>query len=485
MIEGGGLHGLDLVKKGLVRLKANGLKTLVYVDPDVDGFIAAYFIIHALKGLGIEYSIYINPLRKHGFFLDPEEIGGKYNVINGDFHIETDILRELVSRGSTVLSLDHHELTDKDLVFFRNGQEVGVTINNQYPFENPENRYESGAGIVRDVFASVLGGKFKSEEFNALGAITLLSDIRNIENKHARRQLELLYNHPYKGEIKRLAEGVLDGKRVYSFGKPRMERGFVDYTFVPSINAMIRLGQEKEALAFILGEGRFPSQDRPQDRQKRVLKYLEKQMVEVQMNRLTVIRLPGEGNFSNFLGLVCSKAVETTGRSVLGFSTDERGTVNRASFRGQIENVPYRTELSRIMDAAGHEIAFGVRDFKPTPELFKAADSIIQKIEFGKKTWNRVLEVKNLEKMNNSGELRALAEENNFLLSPNMVRLRYTGGQARIEREGEKFRKWKIGSLEVLQFVGTLHVKDIENLLIIPGTEKGMLQLTVDAIFEP
>lgn len=476
------LHGIDLAKEVLENMQTSDKPTLVYVDPDVDGFFAAKFIIMALQEKGIPFSWYINQNREHGFLLDLDSVKG-YNIINGDFEIAPDILEALVNQGCNVLSMDHHSAPqEEEVIHFRNQGVLGVTINNQYPFEDEKFHYLSGAQVTLETLRACGIKSLEGTEMDALAAITLLSDVRDIGNEYARAQLELLYTWKFKGEIRRLIQGVMGSKKDYKYGLPRMDRGFVDYSFSPSINALIRLNREDEAFKFIVG-GSYPEEEvTPQQVQKEMAAELVNKAVIIETPSLLFAKIDAKDldyglypYLNNMLGLVCSRLTDR-GKNVLGFVVDLDGEIIRCSFRGIHETLPYRSTVADVIDARGHEIAFGVKDFKPTPELLKLLANRIGELEGTFQEKVPVKEVKNLKLFMDRMGGKQLAWDNGFKLSVNQVYLRYTGPSIEYARGNEKYAMWLVDGLPVLQFDMSL---DIKKDLILPTWSRKELDLVL------
>ena len=226
---------------------------LVYFDPDVDGMIAGYFVCKFLKEHGKSFTWYVNSERMHGWQLDTVSIKGR-DIIAVDFQIRPEQVREIVKSGCNLISMDHHVNGEK---FIRSNQKgkVGIVINNQYPFEEDDSHYLSGAGVVFETLIYI-DNSFDTQENRALVGLTLLSDVCNIENPYAAEYLRILYNHKYKGYIKYLISSTL-GDKDFQFGVPRLDRNYVDFKFSPAINSCLRFNREDEVVEFFLGSGKL------------------------------------------------------------------------------------------------------------------------------------------------------------------------------------------------------------------------------------
>ena len=201
--------------------------------------------------LGLNYSYYVNENRYHGFAIPVEKLKG-YLVISSDFTIQKNEVENLVNNDIVLLSTDHHECQN-EFIDVKGETAEGIVINNQYPFEPEEDRYLSGAGVFYELICS-LYPEFKSNEREALVGITLLSDIREIENNKARAYLKKTYTSDTEtGYANYLVTSVIEND--YGFGLPKLDRNFIDFNLSPYINSLLRFNQKDRAVEFILGRG--------------------------------------------------------------------------------------------------------------------------------------------------------------------------------------------------------------------------------------
>lgn len=371
---------------------------IVYGDPDVDGLMAMLLACQMLDTMGYKYSYFVNSNRHHGFTIQPSALSG-YFVIAVDFDIPSDMMQALVDNDVAVLSLDHHTIGDEFVHCTSTKTDAeGIIINNQYPFEPEEDKYQSGAGVVYEAFSTCYP-EFKSKDREAIVGITLLSDSRPIENDKARKYLKTTYSSdPQTGYIGYLVNSVLDND--FGFGVPRMDRNFIDYVFSPRVNALLRFGRETEAIDFILGKG--ISSSSPKKLQENLLQamkmrssVLELQNVKIMgVNALEFPEFSGV-DITSFVGLMCNN-VKGTGKSVLGF-VYENGKVTRASFRGRYDDVSYLSGFRNLgIDANGHPTAFGILNFEPTQQMWADIDDLIGDIESYHIMTCEILDVANL-----------------------------------------------------------------------------------------
>ena len=429
-------------------------KTLVYFDPDMDGLVAGLFFCMVLRKRGVSYMTHVNSKRQHGFLLEGKDVSG-LTVFNGDFLVTRDNVEDIVGNGANILSIDHHEC-EPDLIHVRRGGYEGIVINNQYPFEDSRNRFQSGAGVTFEVLREI--EPWLDTPMNrALVGITLLTDIRDIDQEGAWAWLWELYHAPYKGYLRYLIDSTQ--KRSYSYGLPRLDRNFVDYTLSPSVNAMFRFGREEDAVDFILGAG-YPNVDF-QASQKRLVKKMNEVAHVRDYGHLVVIELDQEDFdlhdreiISNFVGLVCSRYTGN-GKSAIGYVVDYQKEVERASFRGNLSTAPYRERMSDHVEGIGHSMAFGIKNLVPSEELWVKLNKICAEAEGESKAVDSYIEVSNLSKFHRSDQ-RVIAEKNNYKMGPNRIYLRYTGTAIIDKVIRKNFQEYIINGLPVKSFDSNL-----------------------------
>jgi len=410
--------------------KYNSRQILLYGDPDVDGLMSLLLMCQFCDMLGLSYYCHVNDARQHGFALDPEEVRGML-VIAADFSIPRSMVSKLVCEYDVVLlSTDHHAIKGE----FINIEDRGFVWNNQYYFEPDEDRYLSGAGVFYELVCS-LYPDFVNRDREAIVGITLLSDVRSIENPKARRYLKRTYTmDTTQGYGKYLCEQILDAD--YGFGVPKVDRNFIDFSLSPTINAMLRANKTAEAVDFVLGNG---LKVHIRDRQKSLLRMMEEKADEAFMENMAVI-IVNQSDFdcdiTSYIGLLCSsfkdkhKNISTLGMVV------KNGVVQRASFRGRFDDsVPYLLMFQKLgISADGHPNAFGIKDFYPDADLWVALDSNIGKLEEGYQLSCKIIETANLSAvMRQKGN--TLAKENCFVRDIYRTYLRYTGSNIQVIRK--------------------------------------------------
>lgn len=420
-------------------------QVIVYGDPDVDGLVTLLLMCEFCQMLGIKYKYYVNPNRGHGFLLNPEKARDCL-VISGDFAITSEKMKELVNDYNIVcLATDHHE-TEKEFIHIVSDTAEGIMINNQYPFEDESNRYLSGAGVWYELIASIYPEYAQKDRMTMVG-ITLLSDARAIENKKAEAYLRTTYiRDTSEGYLNYLVQSVL-GDIDFQYGVPKLDRNFIDFNLSPTINAMLRYDDTKEAIDFILGKGiSTASLDRKQQ-QRELMSKMNECVHSYDMSNVNIIGVDSadfpDTNITNFIGLYCGKYKEQHGGlSTVGFVEDYSSgqlKITRASFRGRFDDIDYlQIFLDLGIDAAGHKGAFGIKSFNPTKEIYDQLNMRIAAAEQGHVLTNQIIETPNLAMYCNTRAQRD-SDKNCFVRDMFRTYIRYTGNNAIVMKETFKF----------------------------------------------
>ena len=431
------MFGISEAKK-ILEENIHERPVLLYGDPDVDGLISLLFMAQFCDMMGVKYSYYVNSNRFHGFAQDPRSLRG-YLVICADFSISGELLQSLVDNDVRVVSIDHHDIGDVGLLAMDNKDQVhGVIINNQYSFEPDDERYNSGAGVVYEVFKEMYP-EFESDERKALVGVTLLSDVRPIENDKAKKYLKKLYTIDYHtGYFKYLLNET--GADSFGFGEPVVDRNFIDYTLSPKINSLLRFNKTAEAIDFIFGKG-LPSTDY-KTRQSDFISVMLERAQYLYLNSLHILAFDRaslsdfpDANPTNFIGYAISQYKDSHNNvSTLGFCIDN-GRVVRTSFRGKYGDLPYRYSFKSIgLKAEGHPTAFGVNDFYPTPEIWQSLDEIVYELEEGHQVTETIKEVSSLSNYKINYAMKD-ATYNSYVRDIYRRYVRYTGHNAKIVKE--------------------------------------------------
>lgn len=447
---------------------------LVYFDPDIDGLISGFFVCRFLTKLGFSFSWYINENREHGFKIPLTSLKG-INIVAVDFFMSPNEVKEIVDSGSNIISMDHHENGNKLIKYRGTNGKRGVVINNQYAFEEEDSRYLSGAGVVFEVLR-LFDPEFDTIENRALVGLTLLSDIRNIENRNARGYLTDLYQHKYRGYIKYLIDGTI-GDKDYTFGIPRLDRNYVEYKLSPAINAALRYNKGYEVVEFILGRGKLDL--KYHNMQKEFLKKLinlanvsdrdSVRFIEVDCRLLSDYE---NSVASNFIGLVASGYLDD--RSCISYLKLRNGKIGRSSFRGAINGLDYLSPLLNynLLSGVGHPYAFGILDIDISDKNKDNINACIQRTEKGvQNTESSILNVRNLS-MFVTTMAKDVAIENMFCLSNHRKYVKYVGKNIIKKRNGAKYTEYAIDGHSVMCFEDGVTP---ENGLILTTMERGVV----------
>ena len=468
------MFGANLVREFIEKFKDR--RILVYFDPDVDGLFSGYFVCELLHSLGLQYTYYVNSKRQHGFTLQPSSVKGFF-VIAVDFDIHAELVSSLVQNDVALLSLDHHDVQD-DFIYYKSNttDAMGVVINNQYPFEAEEKRFLSGAGVVYESICDCYP-EFKTDERDAIVGITLLSDVQPTEGVLARKYLNKTFSaDTQRGYIGYLVKNTMESE--YGFGVPKLDRNFIDFTFSPRVNSLLRFGRESEALNFILGKGLTTVNTRKL--QKDYVKYLIgiadiKDYTNLRVVCCDVSKVAPEYrgvDMSSFIGTVCSRCKSDSGNCI-AYVLDN-GKVTRASFRGKYGDIHYRVAFKGYgLKAEGHPNAFGINELEPSEELWVALNDICFELEQDHPQTFKLVESTNLSMLMIQSGMN-MAYENCYVRNIYRTYIKYTGQNFRLTVDRENYREFTVDGRSVKRFDKELNPS---NAYILPMLEKGHVAL--------
>lgn len=458
---------------------ANSKDLLIYYDPDIDGACSGELVRRVLQAYNKPYNIYINENRRHGFSM-PEHLVNQlngYTVILVDAGMSREEIEYLTSKNVNVINIDHHHLKYDELVHVvdpTTGAE-GVIINNQYPFEPKDKQFLSGAGVVYYVFEGMFPGIYGKDE-QALVGLSLLSDIRPLDEQLAKNFLHVTYTHqsPYMQYLINLTKPQKD----FGFGTQTFDRNYIDFTFSPRINALFRLNKGYDALeVFRGGYVNYNYQlDVFRNIQKGITDFMGEKMDGTELSNLSFlfidsnIKLPYDYDITNFVGLACSQ-IKNKGKTSVVF-VKENGKIKRGSLRGLCNDVDYLGILRKHgFKAEGHPYACGVTEVDLTQVDLDALNAEIAEMERGyneRKYAGRVIPVENL-KLFQDGKANEVAEYNNYVRDNQRFYVKYTGMNATSQPMG-KALKFKVDGVDV---TGFSHNLSLEKDLILPVKERG------------
>lgn len=433
-------------------IMAEAVKVLSYYDPDVDGVIGGLLGQQFGKHKGFKTEYYLNDNRGHGFLMPDhliDQLVG-YTVLAIDFNISKEQLISLTDRGINIINMDHHHIAYHDEFFYYESAISGaksVVINNQYTFEPEEYRFLSGAGVAYYAFCA-MDPTFENKDYEALVGITLLSDIREIENDHAYKILTTTYNHrsPLFDYLINVTKPTTD----FGFGEPIMDRNYVDFTFSPKINALLRLNKGHDAVALINQQSPHTNVDLEIIRrtQMSIATTIEENLRGVTGESLVLMCIPHttvmpfNHSPANFVGLAAS-SVKNNGKTTFLF-IEQNGNVLRGSVRGLLDNVDYlQIFKDHGFQCAGHKGAFGVWGTNITKVDINSLDRAVKAAEaqeISKIYEGRILDVNNLSLFLH-GKNAEIAKHNAYVRDVKRVLLNYTGSNVEVKEKG---KMWEI-----------------------------------------
>lgn len=477
-MEGGGSLYTPVGAKEVSDILAVSSKFIVYYDPDIDGIISGYLMQRFLSFFGHSSSYYINENREHGFKMPKtlvDNLKGQ-TVICVDFAVTQQELEWLTDEGVNVIVIDHHNITSESLVALTSVKTGcrGVIVNNQYSFEPAEYRFLSGAGVVYYLL-KVLCSDFCQEDEKSLVGISLLTDARPIEGDIAREFLLSVYNN--ESTMMSYLLAVTKPDRDYGFGVQRaLDRNYLDYTFAPKINSLLRLNRGDAAVQII--NGTYPLVNDLETLRRVQSSVVDAILANLQGHELgnlvvkyvlSDINTSVEVNISNFIGVACSR-VKNGGKTSFLFVRDGIRLV-RGSVRGLHDGVDYLGIFRSFgLKCEGHKAAFGVLTADILDLDIVGLDEAIEQAERGIKAVSyegRILDVSNLG-LFLQGKNKQIAVYNTLVRDAVRVYVRYTGSNVKRVQKG---RMWEfiIDGVTIKCFDEDL---SLDNALILPLYER-------------
>lgn len=458
--------------------KAKGF--FIYYDTDIDGGVSGELFRRYAVTTNKKYQIHINENRQHGMKLSTEQLefirGSELTIVMVDAGIERSDMERITSMGIDIVNIDHHDLEEKELYSIQTEDvkgklTYGVIINNQYPNEPEEMRYLSGGGMVYHVI-EYLNSSLQGEDEKVLVGLSLLSDIRPLENPYAKEFLTALYNHdsPMTEYLVRITSPDTD----YGFGKPTLDRNYIDYTFSPKINALFRMNKGYQAIAVF--NGTFVERESLafyREEQNRICSVIRQHLEGYEMDNIIfkgvkdTLNTESNVDITNFIGLACSQEKGENKTTILYVT--ENGRIKRGSLRGLCDDVDYLQIVRDCgFEARGHKNAFGILSVDLGVFDINILNKAIGEAEKGYKErryTNRILNVENLSQFRIS-EHNVIADYNNYVRDVNRIYINYTGNINMVEKEQRgKAIKYHVDGMTVNCFDDSLTV---ENALIQP-----------------
>ena len=508
------LKGVDLAKQVFANGLARGYPIVLKGDPDVDGLLAWFVAGKMLQKAGYSFHSCVNTDRRHGLVDEEskecERSWGKYDyyipteyhrneiIINVDSSFSADEMLQLTSQGNFVISLDHHEVESNPLfpnqqywsTKVENGEgfdTIGeaVLINNQYSFEPEELRFWSGTGVVLNALSKILDVEVE-KEWVAMHGVTLLSDVRDIENPLARKILEVTYNTPLtQMPVLRKLSKISQAEVPEAFQRypDYLDRTFVDFSLSPYINASYQLNLTEYLFRLCMETTFFYSLPAKTIR-ARVLNHMKaylkvKEVGDLVVLALDVSEIPPTADsdiynfkYTSFLGLIANQYLRNTGKTVMIVATEGKKWL-RGSVRGVHSDVDYRQFFSQHQfDAQGHKGAFGLVAVKSRFDFGKLSEELSVLESSTNSAVSNIHVMDNL--LSNMDKLRDLAYENEFLLSSHFHAVSYSGLAYSTYKETANKKGYEVNGMFVDSFDKELNPK---NALIVPYLIGGELTL--------
>ena len=515
-------NGADSAYQLLKREMAKGLeaKFCVYFDPDIDGLFSGLLMEQYLERLGFKnkyYVYHLNEDRAHGFKLSDEELKKLegYTIIAVDFSVEKEDFDRILRAGINLIVIDHHEIdiskytkSNVDVIVSRcvSKDTYGVILNNQYPAE-PENfRFQSGAGMVYHFlkFVESQTGVPVQADAPAEVGITLLSDVRVIESKEAHSFLKYTYNCD-SDDMKYLHWVVSNeeksSQRFTAFGVPNNNRDFIDYNFSPVINGALRANEGERVLNLLRRDPETITYMRSnnyllrlRDKQKAIIGEIIEHFKQSEntpgtfsnvYSKIMVCCLTNdfksnyECNITNYIGVACMKMKDDDKTGVILVIDKDTHKVIRGSVRGGLDGVNYLEIFQRNgVPSAGHHNAFGILECDIRTIDFEKINKEVeeQEGEFLKtqKNTRSVLEVSRLDFFVNNPIGRRICQYNELSRDNHRIYIKVLGDFKELE-DNPRIRPQKVSDKYIRYFIDGVCVNcydpslDIRDSLIVVG----------------
>lgn len=478
---------VDYYPRGIAEaqyIMQNSTNYLIYYDPDIDGAVSGDLVRRFMDYHHLPYFKYINQNRAHGYKLNDTQLQqlkeSKTTIILVDAGMTKKEIEHIISFGVSIINIDHHHINETEFVALQDPTTgaSGVIINNQYPHEPEEMQYLSGAGVVYYVLKALSPETMKEDE-EALVGLSLLSDIRPLENPYARAFLHQTYT--VDSELTRYLINLVKPEKDFGFGQPTLDRNFIDYTFSPKINSLFRTNNGELAMKIFSQE--FPLEERDflntcREAQNQVCDIIIENLQGTELSNIIYksvphnLRILPNQEITNFIGLAASQVKGEYKTTILFVHDPQTGAIMRGSLRGLCDDVDYLGIVRRHgFRAEGHKNAFGIISVDPSKLDIEALNHEIAVAEHGyaeRKYAGRIEEVNDLDFYLSSNK-SMLSDFNNYVRDPQRRFLKYTGNDIGATVKGKAII-FTLNGVEVLCFEEGLHPhKD----LILPVRERG------------
>lgn len=393
--------GADIMQKAVQilskHIKDNN-KTIIIVDPDVDGNTSSALLLNYLYNFFPQWvsniKIYFHDGKQHGLNDCVDYI------IENDFKFvlcpdagsnDKDECKMLSEHGIEVLILDHHD--------FDTENPYAVIINNQDGYSNYPNKALSGVGVVWQFcrfFDSVMSTQYADQYLDlvAIGLVADMMDIRSVETKALIQAGLVNLHNPF---LYHMAQ-----KNAFKLGEKITPTGAAFY-IVPLLNAIQRSGTlEEKQLVFksmvqyyafekvpstkrghklgeieTIVEQAIRTSTNVKNRQTRVqdasLERLEKQIKDYNLLdncKVLILLLDEKSNVpAEVRGLIANKFMAKYQRPCCILTKDKKedayaGSARGCSLAGVTDFKQMCLDSNLIEYAIGHPNAFGLKIYK-------------------------------------------------------------------------------------------------------------------------
>lgn len=464
-------------------IKKYGNDLVVYFDPDVDGILAGYIMVDYLRRFhNINPRMLLNENRSHGvdFTLFDKECG----IINVDSSILYSQLKDIQEKPISVLSLDHHSVSTLP----KEQETRYLTVNDRtvvfsFQYNDIEKQWKqfdflSGAGVVW-LFLKMVDPNYNADDMERYVGITLLSDNCPIENPLARGILEKMYQTKAK-EIPFIHNNLNKFfATVWDNPESNLDRHTVDFIISPVINAALRCGETYTIINAICDSDRYTLPLR-KELQKSIRDILTEHIEVLYDEEFKVIILNGpitdkhSRYETNMLGLIANRILNDTHKSCLILYL-LNGKLTRGSFRGFGQKIDYLEILQQFgFNVEGHKAAFGILGLPPTID-WESIGRTIKILEDLNPNTSNIVELQNLKL--NLDFIHQIAYENQFLLSPNKIKIKYKGLGSTLKIKRKTYIVYDVNGIEVKGFHEDL---TMDNGWIIPILKSGTLEYILE-----
>lgn len=461
----------DLVKYVIPHyfLQHEAHKTLISYDVDVDGLMSGKILEDLLKRYGVQkIDRIMNKMKQHGITKEVVqkciEEGYTWLFVVDAGSNDYEAMQQLSKAGVTVVVLDHHKYEEKPLP-----PNVFIVNISKYP-DIPQ---LSGCGVVYQ-FIKQIGKAFKMnvQMYEKYVGISTISDMMDMSVPENRYYVEQLYSE-------RKTEDNYFFRQFKFYGS---NRSFFAWVVIPYLNALIRIGNEKQAMYIVnhmhdraemnrIGKNYMRVKIRQQELISEIREASKENITEHTVIYLRTTK--AEGRTIN--GLLANQLMKQHKRSALVLYYN----VDKKKWEGSFRGLQYTNELLRAngFTCMGHDKACGIE--VSHADLKKFAKTKLENVKYTGVDVD--LRVKSGELTREEWE--AIASFNEMTgegLPPIAIELQYKEyGAEYIEKtlEGKAYKKYiQIDSQEVIEFIGESSIQG-ERMKVIPTLNAQTYQL--------